>query len=92
MEKYIKFAVTAQGTQTLSLSDVKLIECQTTTSTHVHYQVAQKAVIDHAADAGETVRESLQNAMVALHQTGWTNVRNTWTPPIAVTEVLVSSL
>ena len=92
MEKYIKFAVTAQGTQTLSLSDVKLIECQTTTSTHVHYQVAQKAVIDHAAAAGEPVRESLQNAMVALHQTGWTNVRNTWTPPIAITEVLVSSL
>ena len=92
MEKYIQFPVTALGTQTLSLSDVKLIECQTTTSTHVHYQVAQKAVIDHAADAGETVRESLQNAMVALHQTGWTNVRNTWTPPIAVTEVLVSSL
>ena len=92
MEKYIKFAVTALGTQTLSLSNVKLIECQTTTSTHVQYQGATKAVLDHAADAGETVRESLQNATVALHQTGWTNVRDTWIPPIAITDVAVSPL
>ena len=92
MEKYIKFAVTAKGTQTLSLTDVKLIECQTTTSTHVHYQVAQKAVLDHAADAGETVRESLQNAMVALYETGWTNTRADWTPPLAITDVAVSPL
>ena len=92
MEKYIKFAVTAKGTQTLSLSDVTLIECQTTTSTHVHYQVAQKAVLDHAADAGETIRESLQNAMVALHQSDWKQTRADWIPPIAITEVLVSSL
>jgi len=92
MEKYIKFAVDGEGTQTLSLSDVKLIECQTTTSTHVHYQVAQKAVLDHAADAGQTVRESLQNAMVALYEKDWKSVRDDWTPPIAITDVLVSPL
>ena len=92
MEKYIKFAVTALGTQTLSLSNVKLIECQTTTSTHVQYEGATKAVLDHAADAGETVRESLQNAMVALYQTDWQNTRADWIPPLAITDVAVSPL
>jgi hypothetical protein len=54
--------------------------------------VAQKAVLDHAADAGETIRESLQNAMVALHQSDWKQTRADWIPPIAITDVLVSPL
>tara|TARA_R110000823_G_scaffold17628_2_gene55385 strand:+ start:334 stop:627 length:294 start_codon:yes stop_codon:yes gene_type:complete len=76
MEKYIK-VVTAEGAQTLSLSNVKLITYDSAgVDTEIFYLGGAKATLDHLADAGETLRQSLQNAMVALNEKNWRNVRD----------------
>tara|TARA_R100000734_G_C3307410_1_gene97994 strand:+ start:565 stop:840 length:276 start_codon:yes stop_codon:yes gene_type:complete len=91
MEKYIKLDVTAEGTQTLSLSNVKLIAYDSGgVDTEIFYLGGAKATLDHAANATETVRESLQNAMVALHEKNWKEVRHDFTPPIAIANIAVS--
>jgi hypothetical protein len=91
MEKFIKLDVTSEGTQTLSLSNVKLIAYDSSgVDTEIFYLGGAKATLDHAADSGETVREALQDALVALHEKDWRRVRDNFTPPLAIANIAVS--
>jgi len=91
MEKFIKLDVTAEGTQTLSLSNVKLIVFDGSgVDTEIYYLGGAKATLDHAADLGETVREALQNAMVDLNEKNWRSVRSDFTSPLAIASIAVS--
>lgn len=97
MEKSIK-VTTTEGAQTLSLSNVKLIAYDSAgIDTEVFYLGGAKATLDHLADAGETLRESLQNAMVALHEKDWRQVRDDYSSAntlpgtsIAIATIVVS--
>jgi len=90
MEKFIKLAVTGSGTETLSLSNVKMIIGNATTSTVVHYLGGAKATLTHASDTTYTLENQLQNAMTALYEKSWTNNQDTITPTVAVSAIVVS--
>ena len=90
MEKFIKLAVTGSGIETLSLSNVKMIIGNGSTSTVVHYLGGAKATLTTATDASYLLESQLQNAMVNLYQKAWTNNQDAITPAVAVSEIVVS--
>lgn len=94
MEKYIKLNVDGGGTQTLSLSNVKLIDftepAEGEYATEIYYLGGAKASLTHPNDSGQTVREALQNALVALHQKNWREVRDDFTSPLTISNIAVS--
>jgi hypothetical protein len=90
MEKFIKLAVTGSGTETLSLSNVKMIIGNGTTSTVVYYLGGAVATLTTASDATYTVENQLQDAMVSLYKKSWTNNEDSITPILAVSAIAVS--
>jgi hypothetical protein len=90
MEKFIKLAVTGSGTQTLSLSNVKMIIGNGTTSTIVHYLGGAKATLTNASDTSFTLENQLQNTMTALYEKSWTSNQDTITPVVAVSAIAVT--
>mgnify|MGYP003683832281 CR=1 FL=1 len=90
MEKFIKLAVTGSGTETLSLSNVKMIIGNGTTSTIVYYLGGSIATLTTPTDASYLLENQLQNAMVSLYQNSWTNNQDTITPVVAVSAIAVS--
>tara|TARA_B110000908_G_C10225391_1_gene437651 strand:+ start:1000 stop:1272 length:273 start_codon:yes stop_codon:yes gene_type:complete len=90
MEKFIKLAVTGLGIETLSLSNVKMIIGNGTTSTVVHYLGGAKATLTTVTDASFLLESQLQNSMVSLYQNSWTNNQDTITPVVAVSAIAVS--
>jgi len=90
MEKFIKLAVTGSGTETLSLSNVKMIIGNGTTSTIVYYLGGAIATLTHASDTTYTLENQLQNAMTALYEKSWTSNQDTITPVVAVSAIAVS--
>mgnify|MGYP005824503567 FL=1 len=90
MEKFIKLAVTGSGIETLSLSNVKMIIGNGTTSTIVYYLGGAIATLTTPTDASFLLESQLQNAMVNLYQKAWTNNQDAITPDVAVTEIVVS--
>jgi hypothetical protein len=79
MEKFLSIPVTNEQRQLLSATGIVLIEQETTSTVHVHYKASTATdvvTITHAtAPAGnETMRDAIQNAVVAALQTPWTAV------------------
>jgi hypothetical protein len=82
MEKFLSIPVTNQQVQIVSATGIVLIEQETTTTVHVHYKSStgtDVVTITHAtAGAGdETMRDAIQNAVIAALQTPWTHVAYT---------------
>ena len=79
MEKFLGITVTNQQVQIVSATGIVLIEQDSTTAVGIHYKSStgtDVVTITHAtAGAGdETMRDAIQNAVVAALTTSWTNV------------------
>jgi len=89
MEKFIKLT-TDDGAETLSLSNVKMIIGDGTTSTTVYYLGGAIATITTATDASYLFERQLQDAMVNLYQKAWTSNQDAIKTIVAVTRILAS--
>ena len=89
MEKYLSIPVTNEGNQLVTLSNVKLIEAASTTSTTINYGSSKVITITHAAvPATSTIfRNYIQSQMSAALSTSWTNVSMEITPAYAVSNI-----
>lgn len=80
MEKFLSIPVTNEQNQLVSATGIVLIEQLTTTTVGIHYKGGSTGTdivtITHAtAGAGdETMRDAIQNAVVAALQQPWYNV------------------
>ena len=79
MEKFLSIPVTNEQNQIISATGIVLISQNSTTTVHVHYKASIASdvlTITHAAaGAGdETMRDAIQDAVIASLQTPWTNV------------------
>jgi hypothetical protein len=79
MEKFLSIPVTSEQRQLLAATGIVLIEQESVTTVHVHYKASTATdvvTITHAtAPAGnETMRDAIQNAVIAALQTSWTHV------------------
>ena len=96
MEKFLSIPVTSEQNQIISATGIVLISQNSTTTVHVHYKASAASdvlTITHAAaGAGdETMRDAIQDAVVASLQTPWTNVSYTVANlPYAVSAITVN--
>jgi hypothetical protein len=96
MEKFLSIPVTNEQRQLLAATGIVLIEQESTTTVHVHYKASTATdvvTITHAtAPAGnETMRDAIQNAVVAALGTPWTAVAYEVTNlPYAVSGITVA--
>jgi hypothetical protein len=79
MEKFLSIPVTGEQNQLLSATGIVLIEQETTTTVHVHYKASTATdvvTITHATapSGNETMRDAIQDAVIAALQTPWTHV------------------
>jgi hypothetical protein len=78
MEKFLSIPVTGEQNQLVSATGILLIEQASTTTVTIAYKSASTSVdiltITHAeAPSGnETMRDAVQNAVIAALQTPWT--------------------
>lgn len=82
MEKFLSIPVTSQQYQLVSATGIVLIEQDSTTTVGIHYKSStgtDVVTITHAtAGAGdETMRDAIQNAVIAALQTPWYSVAYT---------------
>ena len=82
MEKFLSIPVTNQQNQLVSATGIVLIEQETTTTVHVHYKAStgtDVVTITHATAPAdnETMRDAIQDAVIAALQTPWTHVAYT---------------
>ena len=89
MEKYLSIPVTNEGNQLVTLSNVKLIEAASTTSTTINYGSSKVVTITHAAVAANSTifRNYIQTEMAAALSMSWTNVSLEIAPAYAVTGI-----
>jgi hypothetical protein len=96
MEKFLGITVTNQQVQIVSATGIVLIEQDSTTTVGIHYKSStgtDVVTITHAAaGAGdETMRDAIQNAVVAALTTSWTNVLYTVENlPYAVSNITIA--
>ena len=93
MEKFLSIPVTNEQTQLVSATDIKLIEQGSTTTVVITYGGGKVTTITHAAlGAGvETMRDAIQNAVVASFQQPWYNVTYSVTNlPVAVSGIAIA--
>lgn len=95
MEKFLSIPVTNQQNQLVSATGIVLIEQETTTTVHVHYKAStgtDVVTITHATAPAdnETMRDAIQDAVIAALQTPWTHVAYTVSNlPFAVSGISV---
>ena len=82
MEKFLSIPVTGEQNQLLSATGIVLIEQETAATIHVHYKAStgtDVVTITHATAPAddETMRDAIQNAVIAALQTPWTHVAYT---------------
>ena len=89
MEKYLSIPVTNEGNQLVTLSNVKLIEAASTTSTTINYGSSKVVTITHAAVAANSTifRNYIQTEMAAALSMSWTNVSLEIAPAYAVSNI-----
>tara|TARA_R110001592_G_scaffold247435_2_gene509532 strand:+ start:299 stop:592 length:294 start_codon:yes stop_codon:yes gene_type:complete len=94
MEKFLNIAVTGEGKQIVSCTDVKLIEAGTATSTVITYGSGKVTTITHASvgaasgtNSGTQFRSIMQDAMRDALSTAWFNVAEVLTPKYAVSDI-----
>ena len=96
MEKFLSIPVTNEQNQIISATGIVLISQNSTTTVHVHYKASAASdvlTITHAvAGAGdETMRDAIQDAVIAALQTPWTAVAfNVSNLPFAVSGITVA--
>jgi hypothetical protein len=96
MEKFLSIPVTNEQNQIISATGIVLISQNSTTTVHVHYKASAASdvlTITHAAaGAGdETMRDAIQDAVVAALTTSWTNVLYTVENlPYAVSNIAIA--
>lgn len=93
MEKFLSIAVTNEQTQLVSANDIKLIEQGSTTTVVITYGGGKVTTITHAAlgSGVETMRDAIQNAVVAAQQQAWYNVvYNVTNLPVAVSGIAIA--
>jgi hypothetical protein len=96
MEKFLSIPVTNEQRQLLSATGIVLIEQETTGTVHVHYKASTATdvvTITHATlPAGdESMRDAIQNAVIAALSTPWTAVAFDVTNlPVAVSGITIS--
>jgi hypothetical protein len=96
MEKFLSIPVTNEQRQLVSATGIVLISQNSTTVVHVHYKSStgtDVVSITHAtAPAGnESMRDAIQDAVVAALGTSWTNVAYEVTNlPFAVSAITVA--
>jgi hypothetical protein len=79
MEKFLSIPVTNEQNQIISATGIVLISQNSTTTVHVHYKASAASDVltithDAAPSGDETMRDAIQNAVVAALTTSWTNV------------------
>ena len=97
MEKFLSIPVTSEQNQLLSATGIVLIEQLTTTTVGVYYKSGSTGTdvvtITHATAPAdnETMRDAIQDAVVAALTTSWTNVSYTVANlPYAVSAITVA--
>ena len=94
MAKFLSIPVTSEGNQLVSADNIKLIEQATNTTVTIVYggAAAQDVItITHATQAsGFQMRDDIQNAVVAAHQSMWQNVVETVAPSKAVSGIAIA--
>jgi hypothetical protein len=79
MEKFLSIPVTNEQRQLVSATGIVLIEQDSTTTVGIHYKsstATDVVTITHAAapSGNETMRDAIQNALIAALGTPWTAV------------------
>jgi len=79
MEKFLRIPVTNEQTQLVSATGIVLIEQQSATTVQIYYKsttATDVVVITHASRGSEdeSMRDAIQNAVIASLEEGWTNV------------------
>jgi hypothetical protein len=95
MEKFLSIPVTGEGNQLVSANGIKLIEQASTTTVTIVYggAAAQDVVtITHAVlgTGLETMRDTIQDAVVAAHQMPWQKVAYQVTVGSAVSGIAIA--
>lgn len=94
MAKFLSIPVTSEGNQLVYADNIKLIEQASTTTVTIVYggAAAQDVVtITHATQSsGFQMRDDIQNAVVAAHQSMWQNVVETVAPSKAVSAIAIA--
>lgn len=96
MEKFLSIPVTGEQNQLLSATGIVLIEQGSTTTVLVHYKSStgtDVVTITHATAPAdnETMRDAIQDAVVAALGTSWTNVAYQVTGlPFAVSGIAIA--
>ena len=96
MEKFLSIPVTGEQYQLVSATGIVLIEQETTTTLHIHYKAStgtDVVTITHATapSGNETMRDAIQNALIAALQTSWTHVAYEVTNlPFAVSGIAIA--
>ncbi len=97
MEKFLRIPVTSENYQLVSATDIALIEQASTTTVTISYKGGSTGTdvltITHAtASAGdESMRDAIQDAVIAALQTPWTNPAYTVsTLPLEVTGIAIA--
>ncbi len=80
MEKFLSIPVTGEGNQLVPVTDVKLIEWESQTTTSLTYGSGKVITITHGdvgaasgTNSGNQFRQFIQSSAVAALQTSWTN-------------------
>jgi hypothetical protein len=96
MEKFLSIPVTSEGNQLVPVTDVKLIEWESTTSTSLTYGSGKVVTITHASvgaatgtNSGNQFRQFIQSSAVAALQTSWTNPSFSAIPVYAVSDITI---
>ena len=96
MEKFLSIPVTSAGNQLISATNVVLVESGSEnpvgTTTVITYQGGRVVTLTHAAQVAFSMRNAIQDAIIASLQTPWTNVVYDVTVPQAVSDVDISSI
>ena len=96
MEKFLSIPVTSSGNILISATNVVMVEAAadsaTAVTTLVTYQGGRVVTLTHAAQVAFSMRNAIQDAIIASLQTTWTNVVYDVTVPQAVSDIDVSSI
>jgi hypothetical protein len=94
MEKFLSIPVTGSGNVLISATNVVMVETAldsaTAVTTLVTYQGGKVVTLTHAAQVAFSMRNAIQNAIMASLQTSWTNVVYDVTVPQAVSDIDVA--
>ena len=94
MEKFLSIPVTGSGNVLISATNVVMVETAldsaTAVTTLVTNQGGKVVTLTHAAQVAFSMRNAIQNAIMASLQTSWTNVVYDVTVPQAVSDIDVA--